>query len=182
MKFTVSWLKEYLETDANVDEIVDAMTLAGLEVEEVVDPSKTLEAFTTAKIVEIKQHPDADKLQVCQVDTVDGKLEIVCGGLNARVGLVTVFAPIGAYVPGAGFTLVPKPVRGIISNVMLCSGGELEADEDPFGLFIKRKKDWLARAKALDISEKGCPLPRRHSRTAEQDKDRRTSIKNFGLG
>ena len=106
MKFTPSWLRDHLETEASTPRIVEAMTMAGLEVEHVEDPGKKLAAFTVAKIVEAVQHPNADKLRVCQVDTVDGRKEIVCGAPNARPGLTTVYAPIGAYVPGLGVTLV----------------------------------------------------------------------------
>jgi phenylalanyl-tRNA synthetase beta chain len=95
--------------------------MAGLEVEHVSDPATKLAAFTVAKIVEAVQHPNADRLRVCQVDTVDGRKEIVCGAPNARAGLTTIYAPIGAYVPGLGVTLVEKPVRGVVSNGMLCS-------------------------------------------------------------
>ncbi len=153
MKFTLSWLKSYLDTDADLSAIVDAMTLAGLEVEHVADPRGALKSFTVARIVSAKQHPNADKLQVCQVETVDGVKEIVCGGLNARPGLVTAYAPIGAFIPGSGITLVPKPVRGVVSNGMLCSGGEMNADEDPFRLRIARFEDWQPRAHALGLTD-----------------------------
>jgi phenylalanyl-tRNA synthetase beta chain len=134
MKFTLSWLKDHLDTDATVQQIVDAMTMAGLEVEDVHDPATKLAAFTVAKIVSAEQHPNADRLRVCQVDTVDGMKEIVCGAPNARAGLTTVYAPIGAYVPGLGVTLVEKPVRGVVSNGMLCSASELEAAEESDGI------------------------------------------------
>jgi phenylalanyl-tRNA synthetase beta chain len=134
MKFTLSWLKDHLETEASATEVVAAMTMAGLEVEHVTDPATKLAAFTVAKIVEAVQHPNADRLRVCQVDTVDGRKEIVCGAPNARPGLTTVYAPIGAYVPGLGVTLVEKPVRGVVSNGMLCSGSELEADDGSEGI------------------------------------------------
>ena len=113
----------------------------------------SLKQFTVAKIVSAKQHPNADKLQVCQVDTIDGMKEIVCGGLNARPGLVTAYAPIGAYIPGSGITLVAKPVRGVVSNGMLCSGSEMQTDEDPFRLRIARFEDWQPRAQALGLSD-----------------------------
>ena len=90
MKFTLSWLKDHLDTRASASEIVDAMTMAGLEVEHVTDPAAKLKAFSVAKIVEAVQHPNADRLRVCQVDTKDGPKEIVCGAPNARAGLVTV--------------------------------------------------------------------------------------------
>jgi phenylalanyl-tRNA synthetase beta chain len=134
MKFTLSWLHDHLETDASVERVVDAMTMAGLEVEEVIDPSARLGAFTVAKIVEAKQHPNADRLRVCQVETVDGIKEIVCGAPNARAGLTTIYAPMGAYIPGSGMTLEPRAVRGVVSNGMLCSGRELEVSADADGI------------------------------------------------
>ena len=105
MKFTLSWLKEHLATDASLDEIVERMTMTGLEVEGVEDAGAKLAAFTVARIQSAAKHPNADKLQVCQVETKDGLLEIVCGAPNARAGLITAFAPIGAYIPGSGVTL-----------------------------------------------------------------------------
>jgi phenylalanyl-tRNA synthetase beta chain len=134
MKFTLSWLKDHLETEATVAEVADAMTMAGLEVEHVEDPAAKLAPFSVARIVEAVQHPNADRLRVCQVDTVDGRKEIVCGAPNARAGLTTIYAPIGAYVPGLGVTLVEKPVRGVVSNGMLCSGAELQLGEDHDGI------------------------------------------------
>ncbi|WP_421738778.1 phenylalanine--tRNA ligase subunit beta [Caulobacter sp.] len=134
MKFTLSWLKDHLETTATAADVVAAMTMAGLEVEHVTDPATKLAAFTVAKIVEAVQHPNADRLRVCQVDTVDGMKEIVCGAPNARAGLTTIYAPIGAYVPGLGVTLVEKPVRGVVSNGMLCSASELEAASESDGI------------------------------------------------
>ena len=134
MKFTLSWLREHLDTTASATQLVDAMTMAGLEVEHVADPATKLAAFTVAKIVEAVQHPNADRLRVCQVDTVDGRKEIVCGAPNARGGLTTIYAPIGAYVPGLGVTLVEKPVRGVVSNGMLCSASELEAASESDGI------------------------------------------------
>ena len=134
MKFTLSWLKDHLETNATIDEVVDAMTMAGLEVEHVENPGEKLKVFSVAKIVEAVQHPNAERLRVCQVDTKDGRKEIVCGAPNARAGLVTAFAPIGTFIPGSGITLEPKPVRGVVSNGMLCSGAELELDTDADGI------------------------------------------------
>ena len=93
-----------------------------------------LAKFSVAKIVEAVQHPNADKLRVCQVDTKDGRLEIVCGAPNARAGLTTIYAPIGAYVPGSGITLEARPVRGVVSNGMLCSAKELEVAEESDGI------------------------------------------------
>ncbi|HEY1223827.1 MAG TPA: phenylalanine--tRNA ligase subunit beta [Brevundimonas sp.] len=134
MKFTLAWLKDHLETDADINAVAEAMTMAGLEVEEVHDPAALLAPFTVAKIVSAAQHPNADRLQVCQVETVDGMKEIVCGAPNARAGLTTIYAPIGAYVPGLGVTLVEKPVRGVVSNGMLCSASELELADESDGI------------------------------------------------
>ena len=126
MKFSLSWLKEHLKTEATIDQVAAAMTMAGLEVEDIHDPSKALNPFSVAKVIEAAKHPNADKLQVLQVDTIDGRKEIVCGAPNARAGMTTIYAPIGAYVPGLGVTLVEKPVRGVVSNGMMCSAAELE--------------------------------------------------------
>ncbi|MDB5463431.1 MAG: pheT, partial [Phenylobacterium sp.] len=134
MKFTLSWLKEHLDTKATVDEVVEAMVMAGLEVEHVENPAAKLAQFTVAKVVEAVQHPNADRLRVCQVDTVDGRKEIVCGASNARAGLTTIYAPIGAFVPGSGITLEARPVRGVVSNGMLCSAAELETASESEGI------------------------------------------------
>ena len=134
MKFTPSWLKDHLETEATVPEIVEAMTMAGLEVEHVEDPAARLGAFSVARIVEARQHPNADRLRVCQVDTIDGRKEIVCGAPNARAGLTTIYAPLGAYIPGSGITLEAKPVRGVVSNGMMCSARELELGQEHDGI------------------------------------------------
>lgn len=134
MKFTLSWLKDHLDTEADVAAVAEAMTMAGLEVEEVHDPIAALAPFTVARIVSAERHPNADRLQVCQVETVDGLKEIVCGAPNARAGLTTIYAPIGAYVPGLDVTLVEKPVRGVVSNGMLCSAAELELAGESDGI------------------------------------------------
>ena len=134
MKFSLSWLKDHLDTPAGPAEIAEAMTMAGLEVEEVHDPAAALAPFTVARIIEAAQHPNADRLRVCQVETVDGMKEIVCGAPNARAGLTTIYAPIGAYVPGLGVTLVEKPVRGVVSNGMLCSASELQLADESDGI------------------------------------------------
>ncbi|HEY3814226.1 MAG TPA: phenylalanine--tRNA ligase subunit beta [Caulobacteraceae bacterium] len=134
MKFTLSWLKDHLDTDAGIDRVADAMTMAGLEVEDVIDSGSKLGVFTVCKVVHAEKHPNADRLRVCQVDTVDGRKEIVCGAANARAGLTTIYAPLGAYIPGTGITLEARPVRGVVSNGMLCSGAELELTTDADGI------------------------------------------------
>lgn len=134
MKFTLSWLKTHLDTSASVAEVADAMTMAGLEVEHVEDPGAKLAAFSVAKVLDAKPHPNADRLRVCQAQTKDGVKEIVCGAPNARAGLFTIYAPIGAFVPGTGVTLEPRAVRGVVSNGMLCSAMELETAEESDGI------------------------------------------------
>jgi phenylalanyl-tRNA synthetase beta chain len=134
MKFTLSWLKDHLTTDATLDQVLDTMTMTGLEVEHCDDPSEKLKAFSVARIISTVQHPNADRLRVCQVETFEGIKEIVCGAPNARADLVTIYAPLGTYIPGSGITLVPREVRGIISNGMLCSAAELETAEESDGI------------------------------------------------
>ena len=136
MKFTLSWLKDHLETGASVAELSNKLSAIGLEVESVEDAGAQLGAFTIAKIVEAKKHPNADKLQVVQVEVAKGEplLEVVCGAPNARAGMVGVFAPLGTYIPGSKLTLEKKPVRGVISNGMMCSAAELELSEDSDGI------------------------------------------------
>jgi phenylalanyl-tRNA synthetase beta chain len=135
MKFTLSWLKEHLETTASLDEIVLALTRNGLEVEGVDNPAEKLGAFTIAKVREATQHPNADKLRVCMVETAPGKIEqVVCGAPNARAGMTAVFAPPGAYVPGIDVTLRVAPIRGVESHGMMCSARELQLGEDHDGI------------------------------------------------
>ena len=136
MKFTLSWLKEHLDTDATLDEIVAKLTMIGLEVESVEDRGKMLAPYVIARVVEAKQHPNADRLRVAQVEVEKGRppVEVVCGAPNCRTGMVSVFAPMGSYIPGKGITLEKKPVRGVVSNGMLCSASELGLGEDHEGI------------------------------------------------
>ena len=134
MKFTLSWLKDHLETQASLDEIVETLTMIGLEVEEVDDRS-AFKPFTIAKVLSAKQHPDADKLQVLSVDTGDGKpLQVVCGAPNARAGLVGAFAGPGTYVPGIDVTLGVGNIRGVESFGMMCSERELDLSDEHDGI------------------------------------------------
>ena len=136
MKFSVSWLRDHLATSASLDEILALMLKAGLEVEHVDNPSDRLAAFTVCKVTDAQPHPDADKLQVCSVDTLDGTKQIVCGAPNARTGMTAIYAPLGAYIPGLDFSLDKKPrkIRGVESSGMMCSTKELEAGEDHDGI------------------------------------------------
>ncbi|WP_375205012.1 phenylalanine--tRNA ligase subunit beta [Hyphococcus sp.] len=134
MKFTLSWLKEHLETNASLDEIVETMVAVGLEVEEVENPEERLSAFTIGEVLSAEPHPDADKLQVCKVATRDGEMQIVCGAPNARAGIKVAYAPVGAYVPGIDVTLSKAKIRGVESHGMMCSVRELELGDDHDGI------------------------------------------------
>ena len=134
MKFTLSWLKDHLDTDASLDEITDALTALGLELEEVHDPAKDLDAFIVGYVVEAKQHPNADRLRVCIVDTGKEKIQVVCGAPNARTGMKGVFAPAGTHIPGTGVDLKKGVIRGEESNGMLCSEREMGLSDDHEGI------------------------------------------------
>ncbi|MHA1165720.1 MAG: phenylalanine--tRNA ligase subunit beta, partial [Alphaproteobacteria bacterium] len=134
MKFTLSWLKDHLETKEPLDVILDKLTLIGLEVEEVSDPAQTMVPFIVGEVVAAEKHPDADKLQVCQVETGEGVVQVVCGAPNARVGLKGVFAPCGSYVPGIDLELKPVKIRGQDSHGMLLSERELEISDEHDGI------------------------------------------------
>ncbi|RWO34089.1 MAG: phenylalanine--tRNA ligase subunit beta [Mesorhizobium sp.] len=135
MKFTLSWLKDHLETDASLNEIVERLTSIGLEVEHVDDRS-SLNPFVIAKVLAAVQHPDADRLRVLTVDTGDGKapVQVVCGAPNARAGLIGAFAAPGTYVPGIDVTLTVGKIRGVESHGMMCSERELELSEEHDGI------------------------------------------------
>ncbi|MEL6859638.1 MAG: phenylalanine--tRNA ligase subunit beta [Pseudomonadota bacterium] len=136
MKFPLSWLKDYLATTASLDELLGYMLKAGLEVEDVTNPAEDLKAFTVCKVKAAAPHPDADKLRVCTVDTVDGEKQIVCGAPNARAGMTAIYAPLGSFIPGLDFSLDKKPrkIRGVESYGMMCSTKELNAGEDHDGI------------------------------------------------
>lgn len=152
MKFTLSWLKEHLETTASVDEIAETLTDLGLEVEGITDPSARLREFTIGKVLKAEPHPDADRLRVCQVATVDGETQIICGAPNAREGITVVIAKPGVYVPGIDTTIGVGKIRGIESYGMMCSEREMELSEEhdgiielPSGEVGERFTDWLAK-------------------------------------
>ena len=136
MKFTLDWLKEHLDTTASADEIGKALTMVGLEVEEIVDPAEKLRPFVVAHVVEAKPHPNSDHLNLCKVDAGTGTLiDVVCGAPNARTGMKSVFAFPDTYIPGKDFTLKAGVViRGAPSNGMLCSAAELELSNDHDGI------------------------------------------------
>ncbi|HWJ88767.1 MAG TPA: phenylalanine--tRNA ligase subunit beta [Pelagibacterium sp.] len=135
MKFTLSWLKEHLETTASADEIIEKLTMIGLEVEDVTDTGAALKGFVTAHVVSATQHPNADKLRVCKVDAGTGEIiDVVCGAPNARTGMKSVFAAPGTYIPGKDMTIGKGNIRGQVSNGMLCSGAELGLSDDHDGI------------------------------------------------
>ena len=135
MKFTLAWLKEHLDTDASLSEIVDKLTMVGLEVEKVEDRAAALAPFVTAFVISAEQHPNADRLRVCMVDIGDGKpIQVVCGAPNARTGMKGVFAPPGSYIPGKKITLAVGNIRGTESRGMLISGAEIEVSNDHDGI------------------------------------------------
>ena len=141
MKFTLSWLKDHLDTEATLDTLTETLTDLGLEVEGVEDPAAQLGAFRICRVIEAVQHPNADRLRVCRVETwPDGpegrteEVQVVCGAPNAKTGLVGVFAPPGTHVPGTGVDLKPGNIRGVDSNGMLCSERELMLSDNHDGI------------------------------------------------
>jgi len=135
MKFTLSWLKDHLDTDASAEEIADKLTAIGLEVEEVSNPAEALAPFRVAKVLTAEKHPQADKLQVLTVDAGTGeRIQVVCGAPNARAGMVGVFGPPGTYIPGSDITLKVAAIRGVESRGMMCSSRELELGDDYSGI------------------------------------------------
>jgi phenylalanyl-tRNA synthetase beta chain len=135
VKFTLSWLKEHLDTDESVEKLADKLTMIGLEVESIEDKAKLLAPFTIARVISAEQHPNADRLRVCMVDTGSGApVQVVCGAPNARAGLVSVFSPPGTFIPGKNITLGVGTIRGVESRGMLCSAAELQISEDHDGI------------------------------------------------
>ena len=136
MKFTLSWLKEHLDTDEPLEKLADRLTMIGLEVENIEDKAKALAPFTIARVISAEQHPNADRLRVCMVDTGDGgaPVQVVCGAPNARAGLISVFSPPGTFIPGKNIMLGVGTIRGVESRGMLCSAAELQISEDHDGI------------------------------------------------
>jgi phenylalanyl-tRNA synthetase beta chain len=135
MKFTLGWLKEHLDTDRPLGEIADKLTMIGLEVERIDDKAKQLAPFVIARVVDAKQHPNADRLRVCMVETGSGDpIQVVCGAPNARAGMKAVFAPPGAFIPGKNTTLGVGKIRDVESRGMLVSEFELQISDDHDGI------------------------------------------------
>jgi phenylalanyl-tRNA synthetase beta chain len=134
MKFTLSWLRDHLDTQASLAEIVDTLTRVGLEVEGVEDPGVKYAGFVVGHVIEATQHPNADRLRVCVVDAGAGPVQVVCGAPNARTGMKSVFSPVGTFIPGKRIILAKGVIRGVESNGMLCSAAELELSNDHDGI------------------------------------------------
>ncbi len=154
MKFTLSWLKDYLETSATVDEIAAGLLGIGLEVEDISDKTKALSAFTVAHVKTAEKHPNADKLRLCVVETKDGVKQVVCGAPNARGGMTAIVALPGVVIPVTGQVFAPATIRGSESQAMLCSERELLLSDEHDGI-IDVAGDWpvgtlAAQALGLD--------------------------------
>jgi phenylalanyl-tRNA synthetase beta chain len=151
MKFTMTWLREHLETEASVDYICDALTDLGLEVEAVENPAAALREFTIGQVKSCAKHPDADRLTVCQVETEKGIKQIICGAPNARAGITVVIAHAGMYIPGIKTTIKIGKIRGVESHGMMCSEREMQLSDEHEGIIElgsgavgDRFVDWLA--------------------------------------
>ncbi len=134
MKFSLEWLKAHLETSASAQDIADRLTAIGLEVEQLSNPAEALAPFKVAKVLTADKHPQADKLQVLTVDAGEGAVQVVCGASNARAGMLGVFGPPGAYIPGSDLTLKVATIRGVESHGMMCSVRELQLGDEHEGI------------------------------------------------
>ena len=157
MKFSLAWLYSHLDAALSVSEVAAALTELGLEVESVTDNRPLLAGITVAEILSTAPHPQAERLKVCSVQTADGTLEIVCGAPNARPGLKTFFAPVGTFIPGTGITLEARPIRGVVSNGMLCSEKELVIGDDAGGI-VELDGDFTVGSRLTDVGEYGSPV------------------------
>ena len=158
MKFTLSWLKEHLETEAGLAEIVETLTRIGLEVEGIENPAEKLAPFLIAEVLTAAPHPQADKLQVLTVDAGTGEaIQVVCGAPNARAGLKGVFGAPGAYVPGSDLTLKVAAIRGVESRGMMCSVRELQLGDEHEGI-IELAEDAPVGANYAEYAGLGDPV------------------------
>jgi phenylalanyl-tRNA synthetase beta chain len=150
MKFTLSWLKHHLETDASLSEIGERLTALGLEVEDIHDPAKDLAGFIVGHVIAAEKHPNADRLRVCKVETGLETLQVVCGAPNARAGLKVILARPGTFIPATGDVLKKGKVRDVESQGMMCSWRELKLGEDHDGI-AELAADIPAGARLIDI-------------------------------
>ena len=145
MKFTLSWLKDHLDTSKDLDKIVDTLTNIGLEIKSVEDKSKTFKDFTVAEVIKAEQHPNADRLKVCSVKTVNGIFQVVCGAPNARTGMKGIFAPENSFIPGTGIKLKKSKIRGVESCGMLVSEREMGISDEHDGIIEIDSKHQLGK-------------------------------------
>ena len=157
MKFSLSWLKAHLDTDASAEAIAEKLTAIGLEVESLTNPAEALAPFKVARVLAAEKHPQADKLQVLTVDAGDGPVQVVCGAPNARAGLVGVFGAPGDYIPGSDLTLKVAAIRGVESRGMMCSARELQLGEDHSGI-IELPEDAPVGTSFVDYAGLGDPV------------------------
>ena len=158
MKFTLSWLKDHLDTDEPLEKLSQKLTMIGLEVEHIDDKAKALSAFTIARVISAEQHPNADRLRVCMVDTGNGApVQVVCGAPNARTGMKSVFSPPGTFIPGKNITLGVGTIRGVESRGMLCSAAELELSNDHDGI-IELPEDAPVGVQYTEWAKLGDPM------------------------
>jgi len=150
MKFTLNWLKDHLETDATLEQVVERLTMLGLEVEGVEDRAKGLEDFVVGEVLAAEKHPDADKLQVLTVNNGSENFQVVCGAPNARKGLKGVFGASGMYVPGLDVTLKDATIRGVDSNGMMLSEREMGLSDEHTGI-VDLDADAEVGARAVDV-------------------------------
>ena len=157
MKFTYGWLREHLDTDASPEAIAERLTAIGLEVEELSDPAAALAPFKVAKVLTAERHPQADKLQVLTVDAGEGPVQVVCGAPNAHAGMLGVFGPPGAHVPGSDMVLKVATIRGVESRGMMCSVRELQLGDEHDGI-IELPADAPVGAGYASYARLGDPL------------------------
>jgi phenylalanyl-tRNA synthetase beta chain len=149
MKFTLSWLKQFLDTDVKLEEISNALTAIGLEVEEVVDKATSLACFKVAKIIDVIKHPEADKLNVCKVDDGNQILQIICGAKNVAPNMKVILASVGDVIPTNGLEIEKRMLRGVESNGMLCSAEELGLEKESDGI-MELPQNLVVGAKLID--------------------------------
>ena len=134
MKFTLDWLRDHLDTSADLNTITDTLTSIGLEIENVEDKSRDFKDFTVAKVIKAEKHPDADKLKVCIVKTTTGNFQVVCGAKNVKEGMLGIFAPENSYIPGTELHLKKTKIRGVESCGMLVSEKEMGISDEHNGI------------------------------------------------
>ena len=155
MKITTNWLREHLDSNLNENQIIDKLTDIGLEVESVDSQSGPLDSFIVAKILKAEKHPDADRLKVCTVKSIDGTFQVVCGAPNAREGMKGIFAPENSFIPGTGVKLKKSKIRGVESCGMLVSEREMGISDEHDGIIEVDSKYSLGE-KFIEVFNESC--------------------------